>query len=149
MYRKTFSKASQEWLWTDADQNDSFSDSSYLPPIQRILQNEVMIARTMANTILDLEWFNEGYLLLVGTNSVTFLVGYCFDWMMQSLIDWLNEFIQSTSALDHRPALNRPCLHAWTQLTYFSCYQFSLPSLLSHEQSFLFHSVFKTPRGCQ
>ena len=39
MFRKQLSKASQEWLWTDADQNDSFSDSSYLFPIQRILQN--------------------------------------------------------------------------------------------------------------
>ena len=39
MYRKKLSKASQEWLWTDADQNDSFSDSSFLLPIQPILQN--------------------------------------------------------------------------------------------------------------
>ena len=54
MYRKKFSKASQEWLGTDADQNDSFSDSSCLFPIQPILQNEAMIGRTEANTILDL-----------------------------------------------------------------------------------------------
>ena len=54
MYRQKLSKASQEWRWTDADQNDSFSDSSYLFPIQRILQNEVMIARSEANSILDL-----------------------------------------------------------------------------------------------
>ena len=52
--QKKLSKASQEWLWTDADQNDWLSDSSYLFPIQRILQNEVMIARTEANSLLDL-----------------------------------------------------------------------------------------------
>ena len=54
MYRKKLSKVSQEWLWTDVDQKDSFSDSSYLFPIQRIFQNEVLIARTEANSILDL-----------------------------------------------------------------------------------------------
>ena len=54
MCRKKLSKASQEWLWNDADQNDSLSDSSYLFPVQRILQNWVMIARTKVNLILDL-----------------------------------------------------------------------------------------------
>ena len=54
MYRKEFSKASQEWLWAEADQNDSGSDSSYLFPIQRILQNEVMIGRTEIYSGLDL-----------------------------------------------------------------------------------------------
>ena len=54
MCRKKSSKASQEWLWTDADQNDPSSDSSYLFPIQRILQNWVLIVRTEANSILDL-----------------------------------------------------------------------------------------------
>ena len=39
MCRKKLSKASQEWLWTDADQNDLFSDSSYLSPIQPIIWN--------------------------------------------------------------------------------------------------------------
>ena len=39
MYRKKIFKASQELAWTDANQNDSFSDSSYLFPIQRILPN--------------------------------------------------------------------------------------------------------------
>ena len=55
MYREELSKASQEWLWTDADQNDSFSDSSYLFHVQHILQNEVIIVRTEANSIIDLE----------------------------------------------------------------------------------------------
>ena len=54
MCRKKFSKASQEWFWNDADQNDWLRDSSYLFPVQRSLQNEVMIARTAANSILDL-----------------------------------------------------------------------------------------------
>ena len=39
---------------TDADQNDSFSDSFYLFPIQRILQNEFLTAGTEADSILDL-----------------------------------------------------------------------------------------------
>ena len=37
---------------------------------------------------------------------------------MQSLIAWLNG-VQLASAVDQSPALNRPCLRAWTQLTYF------------------------------
>ena len=54
MYRKKSSKASQEWLWTDADQNDSFSVFSYLSPMQLILQSYVLMARTEANSVLDL-----------------------------------------------------------------------------------------------
>ena len=54
MFRKKFSKASEEWLWNrPKDQNDSFSDSSYLFPIQVILENWNMMARTQANPILD------------------------------------------------------------------------------------------------
>ena len=53
MWREKLLKASQEWLWTDADQNDSFSDASYLFPVQQIFQNQVMIARTAANSVLD------------------------------------------------------------------------------------------------
>ena len=45
-------------------------------------------------------------------------------WTMQSLIAWLNGF-SWTPAFDHSPALNRPCLRAWTQLTYF--FSLSLP----------------------
>ena len=51
---KKLSKASQEWLGTEADLNDSFSDSAYWFPIQRILQKEVMIVRAEANSIHDL-----------------------------------------------------------------------------------------------
>ena len=54
LYRKKLSKTSREWLGIDAKPNDSLSDSSYLFLIQRILQNEVIIARTKANSILDL-----------------------------------------------------------------------------------------------
>ena len=72
---------------------------------------------------------------------------YCFKWVKQSLIDWLNECKwKLLSAM--APALNRPCPRAWTQLTYFLSffYQFSLPSSLCHEQNFLFRPVSKTPR---
>ena len=90
MYRKTFSKASQEWLGSDADQNDSFSDSSYLFPIQCILQNEVMIARTelvqssiLGNSMKDICYWWDPI-------RESFLEGILLYLMMQSLIVWLN-----------------------------------------------------------
>ena len=148
MYRKELSKASQEWRWNDADQNDLFSDSSYLFPIQCILQNWVMIAR--ADSILDLGRFNEGYLLLVGSSTVTFFrrtIALHDDAIIDCLIKW----VQSAPAVDHSPALNHPGLPAGTQLAYLLFfYQFSLPSLLCFEQNFLFRPVSKMPkRGCQ
>ena len=72
-----------------------------------------MIARNEANSIPNPGWFNEGRLLLVGSNPVPFLVGLLLYLMMHSLIAWLNE------AVDHSPVLNRPGLPSWTQLTYF------------------------------
>ena len=45
-----------------------------------------MIAKTEANSILDLGYLNEGYLIMVGSNSVTFLVELLLYVMMQSLI---------------------------------------------------------------
>ena len=148
MYRKKFRREVR--FWTDKDQNDSFSDSSYLFPIQRILQNEVMIVRNEANSILDLGWFNEGYPLLVGSNSGTFFSSTIAS-RDDTVIDCLIKWVQLAPAVDHGPALNRPCLRAWTQLTYFpSCsYQFSLPSWLCCEQNVLFCPVSKTPMGCQ
>ena len=118
MFRKELSKASEEWLWNDADQNDSFSDSSYLFPIQRIIQNEAMIARTETNSIHDLGQINEGYLLLTGSNSGKFL-DRTIDLRDDATIDWLIKWVQLAAAFDHGPALNCPCLCAWTQLTYF------------------------------
>ena len=39
---------------------------------------------------------------------------------MQTLMAWLNEHSWHLAlAVYHNPALNRPCLRAWTQLTYF------------------------------
>ena len=66
-----------------------------------------------------------------------------------AVIDWLIEWVQFTAAFDHSPALNRPCLRAWTHgWPTFSLflYQFSLPSSLCYEQNFLFRPVSKTPR---
>ena len=74
-----------------------------------------------------------------------------FHAMGQPLIDWLIKWVQLTPAFDHSPVLNHSGLRAWT-LTYFlslSFCHFSLPSLLCHEQSFLFRPLSKTPRGCQ
>ena len=51
-----------------------------------------MIARNEANSTLDLGESIEGYLLLVGSNSVSFWVGLLLYEMMQSLIAWLNEY---------------------------------------------------------
>ena len=53
MYKRKFLEG-KSGMALAADQNDSFSDSSYLFPIQRILQNQAMIATTEANSILDL-----------------------------------------------------------------------------------------------
>ena len=55
--------------------------------------------------------------MLVGSNSGTFCdrtVALHDDAVVDCLIKW----VQLTSAVDHNPALNRPCLRAWTQLTY-------------------------------
>ena len=137
MYGKKLSKASQELLWTDADQNDSFSNSSYLFPIQRILQNEVMIARTEANSILDLEWFNVGHLLLVGSNSGTFF-GKTTALRGDAVIDCLVRWVQWAPAVYHSPSLDRSCLHAWTQLTYL----FSLLPVQSSPFYFAMSRIF-------
>ena len=115
MYRKKLSKASQELLWSDADRNDSFSDSSYPFPS---LQNWIVIARTGACPFLDLEKFNEGCLLLVGSNSVTFF-GRIIALPDDAIMDWLIKWTHLAPAVDRSPALNRLCLRAWTQLTYF------------------------------
>ena len=146
MYGKEFSKPSQEWLWNDANQNDSFSDFSYLFPIQCILQNEVKIATTEANAFLDLGQFNEACVLLMGSNTVTFFgrtVAFCGDAVIDCLVKW----VQFTPAVDHSPALS-PCLDTANLLSLFF-YQFSLASLLCHEQNYLFRPVCKTPLGCQ
>ena len=146
MYGKQFVKTSQELLWTDTDQNDSFSDSSYLFPIQRILQNEVMIARTEANSILDLGQFNEGYLLLVGPDLITFF-GRTITVPYDVVIGWLIKWVQLTPALNHSPALNRPCLRASRQLTYslsFSTHSV-FPLHFAMSRLVLFRPVSKTP----
>ena len=81
-------------------------------------QNEVMIAKTEANSLLDLGWFNEGYLLLTGLDSETFF-GRTIVLRDDAVIDCLIKGVQLASDVDHSSALNRPCLRAWTQLTYF------------------------------
>ena len=145
MYRKEFSKASQEWLWTDADQNDSFSDSSYLFPIQPILQKEVMIARTEANSILYLGWFNEGHLLLIGSNSEMFF-GRTIALPDDAVIDYLIKWVQLAPAVDHSPALNRPCLRTWTQMSYFLSLSTSSVFPLHFAMSRTFYSVQRAKR---
>ena len=68
----------------------------------------------------------------------------------KGVIDWLIEWVQLAPAVDHSPVLNRPCLRAWTQLTYFFFFsQFSLPSSLYYEQNLSFRSVSKRPREWQ
>ena len=115
-----------------------FSDSSYLFPIQRILQNEVMTARFEANSILDLGWFNEEHLLLVGFNSVTF-IGRTIAWRDEAVIDCLIKWVQLASAVDHSPALNRSCLRAWTQLAYFLSFSTNSVFLLHFGMSRIFY----------
>ena len=66
-----------------------------------------------------------------------------------AVIDCLIKCAQLAPAVDHSPALNRPCLRAWTQLTYFLpfFYQFSLLSSLSCEQNFLFRPACPKRQG--
>ena len=53
---------------------------------------------------------------------------------MQSF-DCLVKWVRLAPAVDHSPDLNRPCLRAWTQLTYFLSFStisvFSLPFVMS------------------
>ena len=136
MNKRTFLKASQELLWTDVDQNVSFSDSSCLFPTQHIFQNWATITRTKANSILNLGWFNQGYLLLVDSNSVTF-----FDLTNglrhSSVIDCFIKWVQLTSACDHSPALNHTPVsvlgHSWPTSSLFLPDQYSLFTFLRAE----------------
>ena len=48
-----------------------------------------------------------------------------------AVIDCLIKWAQLAHAVDHNPALNHPCLRAWTPLSYF-------PSLFLPVQSSLF-----------
>ena len=117
MYRKQLSKANQEWLWTDTDQNDSFSDSSYLFPVQRILQNEVMIARTEANWISILGNQIKDICYWWDVIRKVFFVGLLLYVITQPLIAWLNECGWHQLSTIAQPWTAR--LRAWTQLTYF------------------------------
>ena len=144
MCRRKLSKASQEWLWTNADQNDSFSDSSYLFPIQPILQNWVLIARTEANSILDLGEFNEAYLPLAGSNPGTFF-GRTDD---DAVIDWLIKSVHLTSPFAHSPALNHPLSllgHRWPTFSLFLPAQSS--SSFCCEQNFFLSSNVQNAKG--
>ena len=119
MYRKNFSKASEEWLWTDADQNDSFSDSSYLFPVLCILQMKLWQPelRLTQSSILGNSmkhiccWYDPIQVSFFGKTIALH---------DNAVIDCLIYMgTVGTNAVDHSPALNRPCLRAWTQLTYF------------------------------
>ena len=129
-------------LWKEPDQHDSFSDSSYLFPIQRVLQNQVITARTEANSILPRSWVIQQRISCYWfCTSGTFLVGLLLHPMMQSLIAWFNEcswHLLWTIA-------QSPCLDTADLLLLFF-YHFSLPSSLCYEQRLLFLPVSKTPR---
>ena len=135
MYRKEFSKVSQDLRWSDADQNDSFSDSSYLFPVQRILQNWAMIARTEANSILDVGLLNEKYPLLVGSSSGTFFGKTNALGVMQWLIAWLNNcswhLLLTIAQFWAAPVFVLG--HSWPAFSLFLPVQSFLFSLLSTE----------------
>ena len=99
-----------------------------------------MTARTEASSILNLGWFNEGYLPLARSNSVTFL-DRTIALLDDAVIDWLIKWVQFTPAVDHSPALNRPCLPAWTQLTYFLSFSTSPVFPLHFAMSRIFISL--------
>ena len=56
-----------------------------------------------------------------------------------AVIDCLIKWAQLAPAVDHSPALNRPCLHAWTQLTYFLSSPISSVFPLHFAMSRIFH----------
>ena len=91
---------------------------------------------------LNLGLFNEGYLLLVGSNSGTFFgetIALRDDAVVDCLIKWVSAFYQS-------PALNRPCLRAWTQLTYFLSFSTSPVFPLHFAMSRIFYFVQRPKR---
>ena len=91
MSRKKLSKASEEWLWTDADKHDSFSDSSYLFPIQPLSSKQSYDSQNWGQ-------FNpRSWVIQWGISTIDriqlgerFLAEPLLYVMMQSLIAWLN-----------------------------------------------------------
>ena len=131
---KSFSKTSQKSHWNDASQKGSFSNYAYLFPNSVFfkINSHWSEPRLLQSTIFNKEM--KGYLTLLWSNSGTF-----FDTTIalrgDAAIDCLIKWVQLTTAVDHSPALNCPCLRVWTQLTYFLSFStssvFSLPFAMS------------------
>ena len=89
---------------------------------------------------------NREYLLLVGSNSVTFF-GRTIALPDEAVIDWLIKRAQLTPAVGHSPAAS-VLGHSWPTFSLSLPVQSSLFTLLSAE-CFLSRPVSKTPMGCQ
>ena len=121
-----------EWLCNDADQNELFLVYFYPFLIQLLLQNKVMIAKTEAYSILGLEYFNEGYLLMVGPKSVTFF-GRTIAVRDDAVIDCLIKWVQLAPAIDHSQPWTAPVSvleYSWPTFSLFLPVQSSLFTLL-------------------
>ena len=74
----------------------------------------------------------------MGSNSETFF-GRTVALPGDAVIDWLIKWVQLAPAVDHSPVLNRSCLRAWTQLTYFLSFSTSPVFLLQFAMSRIFY----------
>ena len=78
----------------------------------------ILLYFSLINVLCNVYWYvlctDVGYLVLVGSGSVTFLVGLLLHVMKHSLIAWLNEY-----SWHQLSTIAQSCLRAWTQLTYF------------------------------
>ena len=108
--------------------------------IQYLFQNKVTMSRIEVHWILDLGWFNEEYLVMVGSALGRFS-GKLLFLRDDTVVDWLIKWAELTPAFDHSPILNllSPCLDT-ADLRSLFFYQFIFPSLFCHEQSFWYHS---------
>ena len=104
IHRKKFWKTTQKSHWNVACQDDWLSNSSYLCPYG-VFFKKLILARTDAPWINNHGWLNEGYLILLWSDSGTFFGRPLYYVTMLSLIVWF-KWIQSTPVLDHCPALN-------------------------------------------
>ena len=148
MYRKKFSKASQEWLWTRCTSKWLIFRLFLLVPYTAYPSKSSRDSQNWGWFNPRSQVINEEYLVMVGAVPVTFL-GRLLFLHEDAVIDWLIKCVQLAAAVDHSPALNRPCLPAWTQLTYFLFFSTSsvFPLHLAMSRIFYFAPVSKTPRG--
>ena len=117
------SKTSQEWHW-EWRRSKWLIFRLFLPLPYTAYPSKLSYDTQNWGWFNFLEQFNEGYLPLEWSNTVTFF-GRTIVLRDDAVIDCLIKWVQWPPAVDHSPALNRLCLRAWTQLTYFHSFSAS------------------------